>query len=63
MGMVQHTSNGKSFNYRFSAFLGTTFLANDETSAVLNEVKAVIDDATWKKGFTGLKATPRRPKP
>lgn len=55
MGMVQHTSNGKSFNYRFSAFLGTTFLANAETSAVLSEVKAVIDDATWKKGFTGVK--------
>jgi hypothetical protein len=54
MGMIQNT-NTNAINYRFSSFLGTTYLSNEETEKVVSEAKAFVGESEVKKGFTGTK--------
>ena len=53
MAFAQHTSNAPLFNIRYSAFLGTLFLSDDNSRAAISAVKAEIGEETVKKGFQG----------
>ena len=44
MAFAQHTSNAPLFNIRYSAFLGTLFLSDDNSRAAISAVKAEIGE-------------------
>jgi len=47
------TNSTKLFNIRYSAFLGSMYLDNAQTSAEIDKIKAQVGEVEWKKGFTG----------